>query len=108
MIAHAYERPPMPRPLLYFVLGYGALSVLMSLAAIAAYWLDKRAARSASRRTPEKRLHLLAALGGWPGAWYAQRKFHHKTRKTGFQLITYAIIVLHLTMLAGAIWLSFR
>jgi uncharacterized membrane protein YsdA (DUF1294 family) len=32
-------------------------------------------------------LHLLAVMGGWPGAFLAQRLFHHKTEKRAFQCV---------------------
>ena len=34
--------------------------------------------------TPERTLHLLALLGGWPGAILARRRFRHKTMKVPF------------------------
>ena len=37
-----------------------------------AYWNDKNAAQANRWRTPESTLHLLALLGGWPAAWWAQ------------------------------------
>ncbi len=61
-----------------------ALSILASLAAFIAFWRDKRAAGAGKRRTPEQTLLVLCALGGWPGATLAMRRFRHKTRKKGF------------------------
>ena len=61
-------------PLLVAVtyLGLSAVAYLM-------YYADKAAAGRGAQRTPEKVLHLLALLGGWPGALAAQQRFRHKT-----------------------------
>src|SRR5689334_23379746 len=42
------------------------------------YAFDKRRAEQGKWRVPEGRLHLLELLGGWPGAWLAQRWLRHK------------------------------
>lgn len=60
--------------------------LFISLLTLAAYARDKSAARQMRWRTPESHLHLLALLGGWPGAWLGQRLFRHKTKKTGFRV----------------------
>jgi uncharacterized membrane protein YsdA (DUF1294 family) len=59
--------------------------VIASAAAFAAYGADKSAARHGRWRTPESTLHLLALLGGWPGALIAQKVFRHKSRKASFR-----------------------
>lgn len=58
--------------------GFSALSFVF-------YWLDKRAAQWGARRVPERQLHALDLLGGWPGGLLAQEIFRHKTIKAGFQ-----------------------
>ena len=73
------------------LLAYGAMSLVTALA----YAHDKAAAGRGRPRTPENTLHLLALLGGWPGALFAQRAFRHKTRKTGFQLVFWLIVIAH-------------
>ena len=45
-----------------------AVYALMSLVLFFVYGLDKSAAKRGGSRTPEWVLHLLALLGGWPGA----------------------------------------
>jgi uncharacterized membrane protein YsdA (DUF1294 family) len=40
-------------------------------------------------------LHLLALLGGWPGALIAQNLLRHKSQKTGFLLIFGATVVIN-------------
>ena len=77
--------------------------LLTSAVAFFAYWLDKSAARNGRWRIPESRLHLLGLLGGWPGAWVAQRALRHKTRKQPFQTIYWITVVLHCALLAWAV-----
>jgi len=77
-------------------LAIGAAYALMSVVTIAAYVRDKRAARAGRRRTPEARLHLLEVLGGWPGAFIAQRLIRHKNAKTSYQAVFWTIVALHL------------
>jgi uncharacterized membrane protein YsdA (DUF1294 family)/cold shock CspA family protein len=77
----------------------GAFYVLMSLLTIIAYSFDKRAAERQEWRTAEKKLHLLEAFGGWPGALLAQIFYRHKIQKLSYQLIFWTIVVAH-----GALW----
>ena len=73
-----------------------------SLVAWLAYRSDKVAAQAGRRRTPEASLHLVALLGGWPGALIAQQVFRHKTVKRPFQLVFWGTVVANL---AVAAWL---
>ena len=57
-----------------------------------AYALDKHAAKHGNWRTPESTLHLLALVGGWPGAWLAQRVLRHKSRKENFQIVFWCTV----------------
>jgi len=59
------------------------------------YRSDKQRAEMGQWRLSEARLHLVELLGGWPGAFLAQRKFRHKTRKVSFQFIFIMIVILH-------------
>lgn len=74
-----------------------------SLFAYIAYALDKSAARRNAWRTQESTLHLLALVGGWPGALAAQRLLRHKSAKTEFKLVFWATVVLNCTALG---WLA--
>lgn len=58
---------------------------IFSISAFTVYAIDKSAARHGRWRTPEKTLHLLALIGGWPGALLAQRTLRHKSQKPSFQ-----------------------
>ncbi len=69
--------------------------VLASLVTFGLYWRDKRQARTDGRRTPENVLHLAELLGGWPGALLAQQAFRHKTRKVGYQVVFWLIVLVH-------------
>ena len=46
-------------------------------------------------------LHLLALLGGWPGAILGQRQFRHKTRKVAFLIVFWAVAVLHVAVVGA-------
>jgi uncharacterized membrane protein YsdA (DUF1294 family) len=72
----------------------------ISLITFGVYGVDKRKAQLARWRIKENTLHLLELLGGWPGAFVAQRYFHHKSRKTSFQVVFWAIVTLHI-----AVWM---
>ncbi len=80
----------------------GVYAVMSGLTLIA-YGVDKGQARRHQGRIPELTLHLLALAGGWPGALLGQRWFRHKTRKWGFQLLTWSIVLAHL-----GVWAAWR
>lgn len=77
--------------------------LLLSLACFVVYWRDKRAAERAGRRTPEKTLHILALIGGWPGALLAQQLLRHKSLKAEFRSAFWATVLFNV---AGFIWLA--
>ena len=58
--------------------------LVLNGAAFAMFWIDKRAAAARGRRVPERRLLLVALLGGAIGAFAAQQALRHKTRKQPF------------------------
>lgn len=81
---------------LLFPLGLSCL--LLSLLSYAAYASDKSAARHQRHRVPERALHLLAVLGGWPGALLAQHTLRHKTRKPAFQRVFWLSTLTHVVV----------
>lgn len=81
-----------------------AVYLVLSILAFLMYRGDKRAAEAGARRTPEEKLHAVALLGGWPGAFVAQRMLRHKTVKQPFQAIFWGTVAVNVTVLA---WLLF-
>lgn len=79
-----------------WVVGWYALASVVTLAAFG--W-DKLAARSGRRRTPERVLHTMELLGGWPGAIVAILWFRHKSSKPRFLMVTFAIMALHVVVI---------
>lgn len=73
---------------------------LASAAAVLTYAADKAAAGQRRQRTPESTLHLIALVGGWPGALVAQPAFRHKTIKQPFRTIFWITVVANCTALA--------
>lgn len=76
---------------------------LISLNAIALllYGYDKRQAIVGGIRIPEATLHIVALLGGSPGALLGQELFRHKTRKRAFRLVLVAIFLLQAGLIYG-------
>ncbi len=59
------------------------------------YAHDKQLARAREWRLPEAALHLFELLGGWPGAFIAQRYIRHKSTKAAFKFTFWLIVLLH-------------
>jgi uncharacterized membrane protein YsdA (DUF1294 family)/cold shock CspA family protein len=78
-----------------------ALYISASLVAFIAYAWDKAAARRDRWRTAESTLHMLALLGGWPGALVARHIFRHKSKKQSFINAFWATVVLNVIALIG-------
>ena len=76
--------------------GYMIVVVVMSLVCFIAYGFDKRQAINGGRRVSERTLHLMAFLGGWPGALMGQRQFRHKTQKVSFRIVFWILVALHI------------
>jgi uncharacterized membrane protein YsdA (DUF1294 family) len=66
---------------------------VLSLVSLAVYGFDKRRAKLEGDRVPEKTLHILSLLGGWPGAILGQKLFRHKTIKKRFRLFFWLTVV---------------
>lgn len=101
---------------LLFLLVVAALAVLrlvpvwlpvvyvgLGLASLLVYRSDKAAAEAGRWRTSEATLHLLALVGGWPGALVARHLFRHKTTKQPFVLVFWLTVVANCAALA---WLA--
>jgi uncharacterized membrane protein YsdA (DUF1294 family) len=89
----------------YAIFIYLSIVVVMSVVCFAAYGLDKRRAGNGGRRVPERTLHILALMGGWPGAMLAQRHFRHKTMKLSFLIVFWLVIVLHVVIVGTAAYM---
>jgi uncharacterized membrane protein YsdA (DUF1294 family)/cold shock CspA family protein len=88
-----------------FVVGaalFGTLPIMLAafyglacVVAFGAYAIDKSAAQNNRWRTKESTLHLLGLIGGWPGAYLAQRLLRHKSSKAEFQSTFWVTAVLN-------------
>ena len=84
---------------------YAVLVAGMSLVAVVAYGFDKRRAVVGGRRVPEQTLHVIALLGGWPGALTGQQLFRHKTQKLGFRIVFWCVVLVHIAVVSGIFFL---
>ena len=68
------------------------------------YAFDKSKAKRGVWRTPESTLHLLALIGGWPGAAVAQQTLRHKSQKRAFRITFWLTVIINISALT---WLLF-
>ncbi len=62
------------------------------------FWMyahDKQQALSGRWRIAEKSLHLVELLGGWPGAFLAQRQQRHKCSKVSYLIVFWGIVAIY-------------
>lgn len=85
-----------------------SLYAIMSLMTAGFYALDKRRATRNAWRIPERTLHTLELLGGWPGALAAQTLFRHKRHKSSFMLVFYGIVAIHVLCWMAVAWMYMR
>ncbi len=71
----------------------GIYALVLSALAYWVYAVDKRRAEQGFWRIPEAQLHLLELLGGWPGAFLAQRRLRHKCSKVSYQVSFWLIVL---------------
>ena len=76
-----------------------------SLVTFWAYFWDKMAAAAGRWRTPEKSLHILSLIGGWPGAMLAQQLIRHKSSKASFQMVFWVTVGINCLVL---VWVLTR
>jgi uncharacterized membrane protein YsdA (DUF1294 family)/cold shock CspA family protein len=72
------------------------VGVYVLVTGVFSYWCyahDKRRARENDWRISEVRLHLTELVGGWPGAFLAQRRLRHKVSKPDYQLVFWLIVL---------------
>ncbi|MCU7977742.1 DUF1294 domain-containing protein [Shewanella sp. SW36] len=83
--------------------GIAAMYLTLSLLTFIAYAIDKSAAKRNKWRTKESTLHLLALMGGWPGALFAQNLLRHKSIKASFRNVFWLTVVANLAVLGYGI-----
>jgi uncharacterized membrane protein YsdA (DUF1294 family)/cold shock CspA family protein len=71
----------------------GMYVLAIGAASYGCYALDKRRARAKEWRISEAELHFTELLGGWPGAFLAQRRLRHKVSKAGYQFVFWLIVL---------------
>jgi len=81
-----------------------AIYAVMSAVSFGAMALDKYKAGARAWRIPEKTLHTLEMLGGWPGSLLAMRLIRHKSSKPAYYLVTWGIAAAHAVVLALLLW----
>ena len=67
--------------------------ISINLVTFCAYGADKHAAQRGDWRIPEAHLHALEFLGGWIGAFIAQKFFHHKNKKRSYQAMFWLMLI---------------
>ena len=71
----------------------------INLSASGAAFIDKLHAKTSARRSPERTLLLLGALGGALGEWIVMLIIRHKTRRRKFMLGLPLFVILHIVLL---------
>lgn len=74
---------------------YAVWTLVCSIIAFVMFWRDKQLAKSDLQRIPERTLHTVAILGGWPGSVLGQQLIRHKSQKLSFRFALWAIVILH-------------
>jgi uncharacterized membrane protein YsdA (DUF1294 family) len=89
LITFSYVIDMLPLKLLLLYLGTSFITFI-------AYAVDKSKAQRGAWRIKESTLHLLALLGGWPGAAIAQQQLRHKSQKTQFRIVFWLTTVINI------------
>ncbi|WP_159567405.1 DUF1294 domain-containing protein [Budvicia diplopodorum] len=83
-----------------------AVYVIVSIITFLLYMKDKSAAQKNHWRIKESTLLVFGLFCGWPGALFAQRMLHHKTKKTEFQLVYWLTVIIHCGALASMLYIK--
>ncbi|WP_375497549.1 DUF1294 domain-containing protein [uncultured Nostoc sp.] len=81
---------------------------VMSFITFAQYADDKYRAKQGRWRISEKRLHLCEFMGGWLGAFIAQRTLRHKSSKVSYQVVFWVIVAIHIVFWLDWLFLGRR
>ena len=73
-------------------------AVLINLAALIVFGVDKKRARRHEWRISERTLFLLALAGGSVGAILGMLVFRHKTRHLKFRILVPLFLILHIAL----------
>jgi len=87
----------------YFIYTY----LILNLATLVCFGLDKWFAVKKQWRIPESTLLLLALLGGSIGALVAMQFFHHKTKKKRFSIGIPIMLIVQFAILGYALYYWF-
>ncbi|MEX3018868.1 DUF1294 domain-containing protein [Kluyvera sp. STS39-E] len=91
----------------FYFHSFWAWLLLVNVATLLVYGIDKFAARKSWQRVPEMTLLAFGLVGGWLGAIAAQQLFRHKTQKQPFRTWFMLSVVLNVAALAGwGYWLA--
>jgi len=82
--------------------------LILSVVTLGFYAWDKRQAARSGWRVPEKRLHVLSLLGGWPGAYAGRRWLRHKSIKGRFRVVYWLTVVGHAAVAGAITWALWR
>ena len=69
--------------------------IILSILTLIVYGIDKFLAKAGWKRIPERWLHTLALIGGFPGALAGMHLFKHKTNKPKIRWVIWASIIIH-------------
>jgi len=86
----------------FLAVGYG---VTVNLVSFVLFGWDKSCASRGNRRVPERRLLMLAALGGAPALLLGRSILRHKTRKQPFRTYFNTIICIQAVVVAGLLFM---
>ena len=81
---------------------------VLSALTLVSYGLDKLLALKEQRRISEKTLHILALMGGWPGAYIGQQIFRHKISKKNFRRRLFLTAFINVMMLSSFLVLKYQ
>lgn len=73
--------------------------VMFSLVTFFAYGRDKSQAMRNGQRVPERSLHILGLLGGWPGGLIGQYHYRHKIKKPSYQVMYWVFVMFNVGVL---------
>lgn len=70
--------------------------IIINIVAFFFFGLDKLKSQLSHRRVSEKMLWALALIGGSAGSLIGMYFFHHKTKKTSFQIVFVGILAVQI------------